>query len=251
MVRGFYNDMLYTVRRVTLRVVLVLMSGCLPNILIASEQPARETEANPAAQSVRGFKSKLPTPAEHEETVSAETPSEKARREALKNLSDEELNRLIAESETSSVQSAQASQPAVAHEVNPPPALSTEKTDAPSSGANPVVSSSENAEIGGPVRVLEFVLSTQVEGREPKNIVENFEHANGMAYAFARLSALKNSEITFIWRREGTVQSRFTTTVHASKKWRTFSSVKLRPGHWTVQLLLGQTMLAEKAFTVE
>lgn len=198
--------MLYVVRRVILRVVLVLMSGCLPNLVIASEQPARETQTNPAAQV---------------NVTAVQVPQ------------------------------TQASQPAVAHEVNPPPALSTEKTDAPSSGANPAVSSSENAEIGGPVRVLEFVLSTQVEGREPKDIVENFEHANGMAYAFARLSALKNSEITFIWRREGTVQSRFTTTVHASKKWRTFSSVKLRPGHWTVQLLLGQTVLAEKAFTVE
>lgn len=194
--------MLYTVRRVTLRVVLVLMSCCLPNILIASEQLAQETDTHPAVQV-----------------------------------------------DAAGVQSAQAS-PSVANQINSA-ALSPEETKKPGSDANPVVSSSENNKIGGPVHVLEFVLSTQVEGREPKDIVENFEHANGMGYAFARLSAVKNSEITFVWRREGAVQSRFTTTVHASKKWRTFSSVKLRPGHWTVQLLLGQTVLAEKAFTVE
>ncbi len=95
------------------------------------------------------------------------------------------------------------------------------------------------------------MLTTKLEGREPKDNVGSFDLTNGKAHAFARLSAEKNTQVTFLWLREGKEQTRFTTNVHASQKWRTFSTVKLRSGNWKVQLLSDNQVLAEKAFTVE
>lgn len=101
------------------------------------------------------------------------------------------------------------------------------------------------------LEVVEFVLADQIAAREPKNIVENFNKENQRGYAFARLSSPEVKEVTFIWFREGKEHSRYKTTVQAAKKWRTFSSVKLRPGHWKVQLVSNDAILAEKAFTLE
>jgi hypothetical protein len=101
------------------------------------------------------------------------------------------------------------------------------------------------------LEVVEFVLAQQIDAREPKNIVENFNKENQRGYAFARLSSPEIKDVTFIWFREGKEYSRYKTTVQAAKKWRTFSSVKLRPGHWKVQLVSNDAVLAEKAFTLE
>jgi hypothetical protein len=101
------------------------------------------------------------------------------------------------------------------------------------------------------LQVLEFVLTDNVENREPKNIVDNFNKENKQGYAFARLSSLKQSDVTFIWLRNGKEQTRFTTSVHASKKWRTFSGVKLKTGDWTVRLVSGDKVIAEKTFTIQ
>ena len=101
------------------------------------------------------------------------------------------------------------------------------------------------------IKVLEFVLANKVEGREPKEIVENFNRENNKGFAFARLSAEKHAQVTFVWFKEGKEYSRFTTNVHASKKWRTYSSAKLRPGNWKVQLISGEQVLAEHTFVVQ
>jgi hypothetical protein len=101
------------------------------------------------------------------------------------------------------------------------------------------------------LHVIEFVLTDKVEGREPKAVVESFKQEDGRAFAFARLSTQKQSQITFIWSREGREQNLFTTNVAASQKFRTFASTKLRPGHWKVQLVSGTEVLAEREFEVK
>jgi len=112
---------------------------------------------------------------------------------------------------------------------------------------------SPEATIPPDIKVLEFVLTDKVEGREPHAAVETFnrEQEKGMAYAFARLSTKKNTQVTFVWLREGREHMRFTTNVQPAKKWRTYSSVQLRPGNWQVQLKAGTAILAEQTFVVQ
>lgn len=100
------------------------------------------------------------------------------------------------------------------------------------------------------INVVEFVLANQVESREPK-IVEAFSNQDERGFAFARLNVKNASEVTFVWSRNGHEVNRTTLPVHEAKKWRTFSSVKLRSGEWKVQLLANNQVLAEKNFSVE
>lgn len=102
-----------------------------------------------------------------------------------------------------------------------------------------------------PVNVMQFVLTDKVEGREPQTILEKFNRNDGKAYAFARLNAKKHTQVTFIWLFEGKERARFTSNVHASKRWRTYSSVRLKPGKWAVRLVAKGEVLAERDFTVE
>jgi hypothetical protein len=128
-----------------------------------------------------------------------------------------------------------------------PSQVKTVSTEAENNNSHNIPSHVANAD----VQVIEFVLANKVEGRQPSEIVENFSKENGKGFAFAQLSASKHTQVTFVWIREGKEHSRFTTNVHASKKWRTYSSTKLRPGNWKVQLLAGDQILAERTFTVQ
>lgn len=101
------------------------------------------------------------------------------------------------------------------------------------------------------LEILEFVLADKIENREPRNSVDGFTSAEERGFAFARLNAKSNSKVTFVWYRNGHEYARSTLPVNASKKWRTYSSVKLRPGDWKVQLLAEDKVLAEKTFTLQ
>lgn len=101
-----------------------------------------------------------------------------------------------------------------------------------------------------PVEVVEFVLTNKVEGREPQKILESFQHRDGKAYAFARLNAKEHAQVTFVWLYEGKEHARFTSNVQTSKRWRTFSSVQLKPGKWTAQLVSKGQVIAERDFVV-
>lgn len=108
----------------------------------------------------------------------------------------------------------------------------------------------EQAVAALPVEVIEFVLTNKVEGREPQKILENFHNQDGKAYAFARLNAKEHAQVTFVWLYEGKEQARFTSNVQTSKRWRTFSSVQLKPGKWTAQLIAKGQVIAERDFVV-
>jgi len=142
-----------------------------------------------------------------------------------------------------------------------------EKKTTPSDSFDHMVNSEGNAEIlpsqqqtemqaqtnsvSNDLEVVEFVLTKNVAGREPAEIVENYIADDGKAYAFARLNVSHAKQVTFVWSRDGHVHNRFTTTVHPAKKFRTYSATRIRPGNWTVQLVDGDQILSEKTFTVE
>lgn len=113
------------------------------------------------------------------------------------------------------------------------------------------LSTAENNNENSNFEILEFVLASKIESREPKEIVENYPAASNNAYAFARLRAKQQAPITFVWIYEGKERARFTTQVQATQKWRTFATTKIRPGNWKVQLLSENKVLAERAFVVE
>lgn len=107
----------------------------------------------------------------------------------------------------------------------------------------------------GSVKVLEFVLAHQIQEREPKEILENFtlSGAQGQTlYAYARLSAKKPTQISFVWFKEGKEYFHFKANVQPSQRWRTYSSITLKPGDWKVQLVSeSHEVLAEHTFTVQ
>lgn len=101
------------------------------------------------------------------------------------------------------------------------------------------------------LEVVDFVLAGKVEAREPQGVVEAFGKENEYGFAFARLHAKAATEVTFVWYRNDKQVASFKQPIQASKKWRTYSSVKLRPGQWKVQLLTEDKVMAEKTFTIE
>lgn len=100
------------------------------------------------------------------------------------------------------------------------------------------------------LQVIDFVLTSKMESREPTDALEAFTKDHSTAYAFARVSATESTDVTFVWYRNGQEQTRFKSPVHAAKRWRTFSSVKLKPGEWKVQLISKDKVLSEKTFTI-
>jgi len=143
----------------------------------------------------------------------------------------------------------QKNQPAQNQPTQDQAAKQTEATE-PQKQASDQASSTKVAE-NADVKVVDFVLASKIEAREPKDIVEGYTSEQDKAYAFARLNVKKHSQLTFVWLLDGKERNRFTTQVHAAKSWRTYASTKIRPGKWKVQLLLGNEVLAERAFTVQ
>jgi len=110
----------------------------------------------------------------------------------------------------------------------------------------------DQANAGPDFKVLEFVLAKQVVQREPTEVVEAFAEGSDKGFAFARLNVKTSSEVTFVWFRNNHVYTQYTTPIQAAKTWRTYSSIKLKPGDWKVQLLgKNKEVLAEKTFTIK
>lgn len=102
------------------------------------------------------------------------------------------------------------------------------------------------------LQVLDFVLTNRVIKREPQGALDTFAEGAKQGVAFARLHANVNTEVTFVWLRDGQEYRRYKAPVQATKQWRTFSSINLRPGDWKVQLVgKNNEVLAEKSFLVK
>lgn len=104
----------------------------------------------------------------------------------------------------------------------------------------------------GAVVVRNFVLSHGIEGREPINNTESFRVEDGKAFAFARIhNTGAPTTMSFVWNHGERHHATIPVTVGTSSGWRTWSTVKLRPGNWHVKLVDGGgEVVLEKAFSV-
>jgi len=104
----------------------------------------------------------------------------------------------------------------------------------------------------GSIVVRDFVLSHGIEGREPISNTESFRVEDGKAFAFARIhNTGASTTMNFVWNHGERHHATVPVTVGTSPGWRTWSTVKLRPGNWHVQLVdSGGAVMLEKAFSV-
>ena len=105
----------------------------------------------------------------------------------------------------------------------------------------------------GSMVVRNFVLSHGVHDREPVGNTDSFRVEDGNAFAFARIQNTgAPTTVNFVWYHGGATHASIPVKIGASPGWRTWSTAKLRPGNWRVELVdaQGEVML-EKAFTVE
>lgn len=100
--------------------------------------------------------------------------------------------------------------------------------------------------------VRNFVLSHGIEAREPVSDTEAFRVTDGQAFAFARIQNIGDpTTVSFVWHYGHKHHATVPMTIGVSPGWRTWSSVKLRPGNWRVELVDHQgEVLLEKAFIV-
>jgi len=104
-----------------------------------------------------------------------------------------------------------------------------------------------------PLVIRDFVMTRGIEAREPADRTESFRTTDGQAYAFLRLANDgPPTDLTVVWRYEGTVHGKVDLAVGSSPGWRTWSSVNLKPGDWAVEISNADgVVLAERHFTVD
>lgn len=100
--------------------------------------------------------------------------------------------------------------------------------------------------------IRDFVLTRGIVDREPTSAVESFSPSDGQGYLFTRIANDgAPTQITVVWRYEGTVHAEVDLDVGKSPGWRTWSSANLKPGDWTVELLDPEgVVLAQESFVV-
>lgn len=104
----------------------------------------------------------------------------------------------------------------------------------------------------GPITVRDFVLSHGIEGREPVGAAGPFRVEDGRAYAFARIrNSGAPTTVKFVWHYDGKPHAEIAMNIGQSPGWRTWSSARLRPGSWRVELVDSSgAVLKEAAFNV-
>lgn len=86
--------------------------------------------------------------------------------------------------------------------------------------------------------IKQIVLCTGVRNREPVNIVEMYTSNDKRAYCYVRVyNSRKSTIITFRWFYKNEHYHSMKAKVGISKSWRTYSSVRTKPGLWRVEVL--------------
>jgi len=109
--------------------------------------------------------------------------------------------------------------------------------------------------MAGEAVVLEAVLATGVENREPVGAASAFPSDVGRVYAFTRVAgAGEEGSVTHVWYYAGQVKAQVQLPVR-SADWRTWSSKTVLPtwtGEWLVEVQAPDgRVLASLPFTVE
>lgn len=100
--------------------------------------------------------------------------------------------------------------------------------------------------------VRDFVLTHGIAQREPTDNIQSFAVQNNKVFAFARLNNTGvPTMVNFVWHYGGELHATVSLDVGTSAGWRTWSSARLRPCDWRVELVDADGMvLSEKPFTV-
>lgn len=85
--------------------------------------------------------------------------------------------------------------------------------------------------------VIDFLICEDVVEREPVNVLQSYSMSDERAWSFARIS--NNGEmrsVKFVWFYEDEKYFELESRIGTSPNWRTYSSVTLQPGVWSVEL---------------
>lgn len=108
------------------------------------------------------------------------------------------------------------------------------------------------ATAGDKAEISDFVLSRNIVEREPVDVTDSFMPADQQAYAFARVrNHGAPTSVSFVWHRDNAHHATIHMNVGTSDAWRTWSSIKLQPGLWSVQLVSDDgRILGQKSFRI-
>lgn len=108
------------------------------------------------------------------------------------------------------------------------------------------------AQAAGDLVIRDFVLTHGVYEREPVGTTDSFMVDDQRAFAFVRINNEgEPTRVNFVWRYAGEEHASIPMNIGRSPGWRTWSSVNLRPGSWSVQVVSGDgVILAQRSFSV-
>ncbi|MFH7319428.1 DUF2914 domain-containing protein [Desulfurivibrio sp. D14AmB] len=89
-------------------------------------------------------------------------------------------------------------------------------------------------------RLERMVVAAAVEEREPVGVADLFAGELEKVYAFIEARQIsRDTQVTFVWSRNGQEVARVILGLRQGPRWRTFSSILLdhRTGDWRVELL--------------
>ena len=104
----------------------------------------------------------------------------------------------------------------------------------------------------GELVIRDFVLTHGVYEREPVGTTDSFMVDDQKAFAFVRINNEgEPTRVKFVWRYFGEEHASIPMNVGQSAGWRTWSSINLRPGDWSVQVVSDDgVILAQRSFAV-
>jgi hypothetical protein len=105
------------------------------------------------------------------------------------------------------------------------------------------------------LEIAQAVIGTGVDNLEPKGVAETFPASTEKVYCFIEAKNIpKDTEVTFVWSLGDKEMLKFSTSLKAGSRWRTFANKNLqgRKGAWKVEIKDSEgKVLKEIKFKVE
>ena len=89
------------------------------------------------------------------------------------------------------------------------------------------------------IEIAQAVIGTGVENLEPKGVAETFPASTEKVYCFLEAKNIpKDTEVTFVWSMGDKEMLKFSTSLKAGARWRTYASKNLygQKGDWKVEI---------------
>jgi hypothetical protein len=105
------------------------------------------------------------------------------------------------------------------------------------------------------IEIARAVIGTGVENLEPKGVAETFPASTETVYCFLEARNIpSDTEVTFVWSMGDKEMLKYSTSLKAGARWRTYASKNLygKKGDWKVEIKdAGGKVLKEVKFKVE